>query len=602
MRKFFLLVFIFLLIINTGLFSQELSESELDSRRFFGESLRLLFDGEKYEARAMLNQAMTGEIYITDIPIFWYYAAKLDLQLGMIDRAITALDNALLFSTVNEEANTLLNFIDNMKTFSISRPSTINFVNLEKVSGVDNSSERFFSPVDFEIINSNLYILDSKNHLVFKTDTQFEKWLKLDKNKSFYSIDSDKNLNRVYLSANDGIYYFDSYSSNVKKEIKVNDTFTATNLDRNIENELNVLIEGFPFVIYGVDNAGRLVGYDPYNNQIDLIGYNGEILQRKTFDHDYTFMDGALWLNSLYLLEYESSSIINFNILKNEIEEIIKLPKKTYFSLEVLPNGRILISSVEDGIEILDEENNLHLLSEVIGSFDNDNFRGRIKVENGMFIISDLKNNEIYLQRLEADSHNNLYILNLYGLNYDKNKRKVTLKVKISDVIGQKMEFLTKNIYVMDSGGRVPFNYYRQYSVTENYEYDINDLFQIHVPQINTDSNIITHGELNVELSPEKTIPFILSSSSLFHLVEGKEVNEDLSYLAFMSGGSIIDISQEKYLKDYLDNAYKPIDYLEYDLFPPIIPAINPVSVVLLLQENTLVDTLFYYTEGDSNE
>ncbi|KUK81257.1 MAG: Uncharacterized protein XD96_1219 [Petrotoga mobilis] len=603
MKKALIFLFIYLLLMNFWVFSQELSESELKSRELFSESLQLLFEGEKYEARVKLNQAMSGEIYITDIPKLWYYAAKLDLQLGMIDKAIQDLENSLLFSTVNEETNTLLNFINSIKNFSLSNYATPVFLEISQTAGVKDSFERFYNPVDCEIINSNLYVLDSQNHLIFKTSNYEEAWIRLDEDKNYYSINADENLNRVYLGTDQGIYYFESYSPIVRKEIKTESTIESTVLTSEIENQMEVLTEGFPFVIYDIDNAGRLVGYDPYNNEIKIIGYNGEILQRKKFDHSILFLDGALWHNNLYLIDYASSSVFNFNILKNEVVNTMQLPFKTYISLEVLPWNKILVSSVEDGIEIL-EDGELKPIDDDLNNEIISQFRGKIKIENGVLILSDLESNKVYLERIDSHTESNLYILNLYGLKYSKNDRTVTLKININDISGEKMDFLTKNIYVMDSGGRVPFDHHRTYSISDTYEYEINDLFQVHVPQINTDSKILTHGEINIELTPEKTIPFILSSSSLFHLTNtnGEEVNTNLENLAFMSRGGIIDQNQEEYLKGYLKVSYKPIDYLEYNLFPPIISGINPAGVSLLLEDKTLVDTLFYYTEGDINE
>jgi len=602
MKKAIIPFFIYILLVNVCIFSQELSESELKSRELFSDSLRLLFEGEKYEARVQLSQAISGEIYITDIPKLWYYAAKLDLQLGVIDKAIQDLENSLLFSTVNEESNTLLNFINSIKNFSLSNYSTPVFFEISDTTGVKNSFEKFYHPVDCEIINSNLYVLDSQNHLIFKTSNYEEEWIRLEEDKSYYSINADENLNRLYLGTDQGIYYFESYSPIVRKEVKIDSTIESTVLTKNIENQMQVLTKDFPFIIYDIDNAGRLVGYDPYNNEIKIIGYNGEILQRKKFEHSVTFFDGALWHNNLYLIDYGSSSVFNFDILKNEVVNIIKLPNKTYTSLDVLPWNKILISSVEDGIEILEEDGTLEPLNDSLNDNTLNQFRGKIKIENGVLILSDLDSNKVYLERIDSNTESNLYILNLYGLNYSKSDRKVTLKININDISGEKMDFLTKNIYIMDSGGRVSFNYNRTYSISDTYEYEINQLFEVHIPQINTDSKILTHGQLNLELTPEKTIPFILSSSSLFHLTNEKEVNANLENLAFMSGGGIIDQSQEEYLKNYLKTSYKPIDYVEYNLFPPIISGINPVSSSLLLKDKVLVDTLFYYTEGDINE
>ena len=597
MKKFFLvLILCFLGVVS---FSQELSESELESRKLFSESLDLLFIDKKYEARMKLNEAMTGEIYITDIPKFWYYAAKLDLQLGMVERAIQDLENALLFSVVNEEANTLLNFINNIKDFSYSNYEFPRVYELMNVHGVKNSFERFYDPIDLEVFNSNLYILDPQNHLIFKTNGQDETWIRLDKNKKYYSINSDKNLNRIYVSSNEGIYYFESFSPIIRKEVFIDATVESTSLTREVENELNTLIEGFPFIIYDVDNVGRLIGYDPYANEIKVIGFNGEILQSKKFENNNIFIDGAFWHNSLYLLEYESSSIFHFDILKNEVVKTIDLPEAFYLSIEVLPWDMIMLSSLENGIQLLSKSNEIINMDTELENSNFSDFKGTIKIKNGIVALNDLENNQVILHRIDANSKKDLYILNLYGLIYYDDERKVRGKLNISDISGQKMEFLTKNITVMDAGGRVPFNYIRYYSVSTNYKYEINDFFKIHMPQINTDANIITYGELNKSLSAEDVIPFILSNSSLFYLTETDSINSSLETLAYISGGMVVDKKYEDYLMQYLNDSYKLIDYIEYTLYPPIISDIKSTRITLLLQDKILVDTLFYYTGGD---
>lgn len=604
MKKFVIVIFI--LIFLTMGFSQELSKSELESRKLFAESLSLLFEGNKYEARIKLNEAMSGEIYITDIPRLWYYAAKLDLQLGMVDRALQDLENALLFSTVNEEAKTLKNFIESMKNFSLSNYVAPTFFDLALIPGVKNSFEKFYNPAAVEILNSNLYILDPQNHLIYKTDTTNEKWIRLNKETKYYSLNADKNLNRIYLGSDKGIYYFESYSPNIIKESKKNDeelTKESTYVTSEQEDQIQTLIEGFPFIIYGVDNAGRIIGYDPYNNEIKMIGFNGEILQQKKFDNTQVFLAGALWRNNLYLVEFASSSIFHLDILKNEVVEVIKLPNKTYLSLSCLPWNKLMLTSLEDGIEILEileneSEVELVKISELIKKDNLAESTGRIEIKNGVMSITDYKNNQVVLQRVNSRGKYDLYLLNLYGLNYNDKDRKVTAKVNVIDASGEKMEFVAKNTIIIDMGGRVPYQYIRNYIIPEVYYYDINELFQIHMPQIKTDSNIVTYGEINFELTPEKSIPFILSSSSLFYIVDEKGANEEIENLAYLSGGAIVTKNYEEYLKEYLVSSYKAVDYFEYNLFPPIISGINSTSISLLLEDTLLVDTLYYYTEG----
>lgn len=103
-------------------------------------------------------------------------------------------------------------------------------------------------------------------------------------------------------------------------------------------------------------------------------------------------------------------------------------------------------------------------------------------------------------------------------------------------------------------------------------------------------------------MTPEKSIPFILSSSSLYYLTDRKSINKDIENLAYLSGGAIINDEYESYLNEYLNFSYKVVDYFEYSLFPPIVSGINSTTITLLLEDNLLVDTLFYYTEGIDNE
>ena len=68
-------------------------------------------------------------------------------------------------------------------------------------------------------------------------------------------------MNRLYLGSNKGIYYFESYSPIIRKEKKEIDevlTKESTYTTSEQENQIKALIEGFPFIIYAIDNAGEL--------------------------------------------------------------------------------------------------------------------------------------------------------------------------------------------------------------------------------------------------------------------------------------------------------------------------------------------------------
>ncbi|HOO73839.1 MAG TPA: hypothetical protein PLS66_00970, partial [Tepiditoga sp.] len=256
----------------------------MKSRHLFSDSLDLLFDNNKYEAKLKLNEALSGEVYIEDIPKFLYYSAKLDLQLGQIDKAKESLNNILLFSAFNEDVETLSKFVDSVEEYSLSNFSTPNFINLFNVEGNKETFERFYTVTDSEVLNSGVYILDSQNKLIFKqSNDNSEKWIKLDKKYDYYSLSSDSKLDRIYLGTSEGLMYFNSYGPGISGVAS-----DMTEVESS-EGTPVFLVKGFDFISYGVDSAGRIIGYNPSENSLNIVGFDGSMLQKKTFNYNNMF-------------------------------------------------------------------------------------------------------------------------------------------------------------------------------------------------------------------------------------------------------------------------------------------------------------------------
>lgn len=104
-----------------------------------------------------------------------------------------------------------------------------------------------------------------------------------------------------------------------------------------------------------------------------------------------------------------------------------------------------MLSSIEDGLEILnnshESEVELMKISEYTKDDEFDEFKGRVKIKSGVMIITDYKDNEVTMQRLNSQGKYDLYLLNLYGLNYNESDRKVTAKLNVIDVSGEKWSF-----------------------------------------------------------------------------------------------------------------------------------------------------------------
>ncbi|MCP5454815.1 MAG: hypothetical protein H7A31_02950 [Thermotogae bacterium] len=565
----------------------------MKSRHLFSDSLDLLFDNNKYEAKLKLNEALSGEVYIEDIPKFLYYSAKLDLQLGQIDKAKESLNNILLFSAFNEDVETLSKFVDSVEEYSLSNFSTPNFINLFNVEGNKETFERFYTVTDSEVLNSGVYILDSQNKLIFKqSNDNSEKWIKLDKKYDYYSLSSDSKLDRIYLGTSEGLMYFNSYGPGISGVAS-----DMTEVESS-EGTPVFLVKGFDFISYGVDSAGRIIGYNPSENSLNIVGFDGSMLQKKTFNYNNMFVSGTVWRNYVYLLEYYSKSLYVYNIITNDVEKIIKLPYANYLDIDILPWGYPVLSSIENGIEIYD------LKTEKPEKYDFEDknmnsFRGNIKIKYGIMLMNDSVNFKVYVNRINSKNNFNSLNINLYGLLFRKDDLDLKVRFNITDLSGNNIEYLTKNIYVQDSGGRVAFGYQREFSRGDIYFYDSADsFFETGISQIDNNSFIIVSGNLKKQPEVSQIIPLLMSGSYLFYLSDTGDVNEILKNIIYTSGGSILITKDKDYIEKYLKASYKVIETINYKLYNPIIEGIKQTKIVLEIGDKKLSDTLYYYTEG----
>ncbi|TGG88685.1 hypothetical protein [Geotoga petraea] len=588
-----LLISFSLLFILIGV-SAELSRGEQRSREIFSESLELLFSEQKYEARLKLDEAMSGEVYIEDIPKFWYYAAKLDTQLGRLDRAREDLQNIFLFSGINQEAETLQKFIASLEEFSVSNFSTPTFYEIETQKNIVDSFEKYYTINDSIVFNSNIYTLDSQNKIIYKKSNEEEKWIRLPQNQKFYNMSKDKNLNRIYISSDKGIYFINSYSKNITMETE---SSTPSELDPNIENIVKPLIVDYNLFILDTDKIGRIYAYDPENSNIKVIGYDGTILNEISIPLTSIITAGTVLNNTLYTYDLKTNKIQKYDILKEKFEDELILPENIKpISISVLPWNKPIISTYDGFYEL-----NLETKSYKSFSFDSvdEEFQGLFKVDNGLGIFSDYKNYSVKINRLYHNNIENLYTLNLYGLNFDVETYSVNAKIEITDIHGIKIDMINKNLSVVDSGGRVPFNILKRYSIPniESYE-NLEEFMNYGVAQSETDSFIIIEGYSDVDIGPEEIAPIILSSNRLFFITDELEVDDRIKNFINASGGLTISRKYSDYLKRYVSNSYKPIDFISYKLTPPIISGIKQTSVNYNLPEKILTDSLYYYTEG----
>ncbi|OQY09947.1 MAG: hypothetical protein B6I29_02460 [Marinitoga sp. 4572_148] len=573
------LIIIFLLITSI-VFSQNLTEGEKKARRLFSESLKAFYSGKKYDARLKLEEAMTNQIYLKDVSYFWYFAAKLDLLLGNVEKAKEDLNNILFFSPSNNEAISLLNFINSLNNIGKKIQPQIKLKEIGRIQNIINGNEKFYVVNDFVIINSIAYMLDIENDLIYYTnlDNTLEGWIKLkniiDEKFIPFNIYYDQRTDYFYISGNTGLYVAKNFSQ--QKVYKFDKINKSSNL-----------------LLMALDKIGRFWTYNAKNNSIYLLDFTGKLVKEIALDDRCIITSGSLSENNLYLLDIKNKQILIFSLETENITKIIPLKNK-HMPLQIiaLPYDVFLVTYIEDGVYA-------YLNNEVIKLFE---FPYLLKYNNGVLMKFDYSKYEMILDQIEFVSDIIPYYVFIYSIDFDVSNMKITLKVNTISPGDNYIDFIDKKIYVTDSEGRYAFNYKKDLKKTQIYRFDnMEYLFLEMLPLLNNDSVIILNDKENYNfekyISVKNIVPLMFSNISLF-VVSDKTIDESIKSLIHLTRGEIIPEKYYEIFENYIKRNYKVIQSMNYRIFPPIAPGIRPVKIYLQTDNKLINDTLYYYSEG----
>ncbi|GAB6189580.1 hypothetical protein JCM30566_13200 [Marinitoga arctica] len=573
------LLIIFILL-SSILFSQNLTEGEKEARKLFSESLKDFYSGKKYDSRLKLEEAMTNEVYLKDMPYFWYFAAKLDLLLGNVEKAKEDLNNILFFTPSNNEAISLLNFINSLSNIGKKIQPQIKLKEIGKVKNVVNSNEKFYIANDFIIINSIIYILDIENKLIYYTDLNntFENWIKLNNviNENFipFNIYYDERTDYFYISGNTGLYVMKNFSQQ-----------KTYNFDKINENSNLLLIK--------LDKIGRFWTYNAKNNSIYLLDFNGNLLDEFALNNNYIITSGSFSEDNLYLLDIKNKQVVIFSIENENVYKIIPL-KNDHLPLEVvsLPYEAFLVTYMNDGTYLYQNNNEMKLFE----------FPYLMKYKNGVLMKFDYSKYEIIIDHIEFISDIIPYYMFIYYINFDVATMKINLKVNTISPGNNYIDFIDKKIYITDSQGRYAFNFNKLLQKPNIYNFDnMEYLFFEMLPLLNNDSIVILNDKDNNNfkkyISIKNIVPLMFSNISLF-IVSDKIVDESIKSLIRLTRGGIVPVKYYSIFENYIKINYKIVQNIDYQIFPPIAPGIRPVKIFLQTGSKIINDTLYYYSDG----
>ncbi|KAF2956507.1 hypothetical protein [Marinitoga sp. 38H-ov] len=576
-RNFIILLFIFIISVS---FSQNLTESEKMARKLFSESLDSFFSGKRYDAKLKLEEAMSNQIYLNDIPYFWYYAAKLDLLLGNINRAKEDLNNILFFSPNNSEAISLLNFIDSLKKIKFNINPEIKIKEIGRIKNIVDSNEKFFIGNDFLIINEYIYILDIENDLIYYTNLENseENWIRFEsiKEETFkpFNMYYDIRTDNFYLSGNSGLYIIRNFSNQQDFRFE------------KLNNFSNLLLVNF-------DRVGRFWTYSASNNSILVFDINGKLIEEKKLEEKYVITHGSFVNDELSLLDIKNKQILVFSTWNLEIEKIIPLENEHYpINIISLPYNAYIISYMNDGVYLY--QNNL-----ITKIFD---FPYLIKYDKGILMKFDYNKYELVLDQIEYLTDIMNYYVFLYSIDFNVAKKQINLKINTVSPEDNFINYIRKKIYITDTEGRYAFNYYMSYKKPKIMKfYNMEYLFLEMLPLIESESIIILKDDENFNyekyINITNIMPLLVTNTTLY-IITDKDLNDEIKHLIQLTGGDIIQTKYINVFENYIKNSYKIIQNISYNLFAPIAPGIRPVKINLQLDSKIISDTMYYYSEG----
>ncbi|KLO24937.1 hypothetical protein X274_01475 [Marinitoga sp. 1155] len=550
------------------------------ARRLFSESLNSFFSGKKYEARLKLEEAMSNQIYLRDVPYFWYFAAKLDLLLGNIEKAKEDLNNILFFSPSNTEAISLLNFINSLNNIEKIISPEIKIKEFKQIKNIINANEKYFMANDFLIVNSYIYLLDIQNKLIYYTnlDNSYENWIKFENaiGKDFIPLNIyyDERTDYFYVSGNTGLYVIKNFS--LQKKFYFEKISKYDNL-----------------LLIGLDKVGRFWTYYAKNNSILILDYYGNLLEKIALDNNYIITNGSFSEEDINLIDIKNKQVLVFSTYSKKIESIIPL-KNSHKPLNIvsLPYNIFLISFMNDGTY-------LYQNGKFIKLFD---FSYLLNYNNGILMKFDYSSYKLILDQVDFVGDIVPYHVFLYGIDFDVPKMMINLKISTISPGSNFINFINRKIYITDSEGRYAFDYNKKLEKPRIYNFDnMEYLFLEMIPLLKNDSIIILNDTENTNyekyINITNIIPFLFTNISLY-LVSDKIIDKKFRYLINLTGGYLIPEEYLMTFENYIKINKKIIQNITYKIYPPIAPGIRPVKIYLQIDSKIMSDTMYYYSEG----
>ena len=527
---------VLLLILTVCAFSGIVTEEQ--ARDFFSDALQSWYEGDVSHAREMMERALSGLVYVGDIPEFWYLTAKIEIETGLVEKAREDLKTILVVSPGRSEVVSLLKEIDWLTNETrIPTPTFSNTV--FKYNGFVNGIEWFYSPVDVKFHEDSLYIADKANKRIVRIkDGQYSS-MKLSFEPDSIAFSNDGNL--VALGEGKLVHLY--------------------------EDGEDILSEGFSSgILAGFDRNGYLWGAD-----IDRIffydGNNVNIIPMKNF---MIITDIELSPSGIWVLNAAKDELILID--KDTFEEKERLPAYGSWCFETTLDGKPVV--ISEGYVCLVTKSGLSRL------FKTPDGTMNVEYSYPFFAFLNWKDHCVDVHIAKGTEP---LIVKVDRIEMKQDS--VELTVRFEDVFGNILQFVHNFVSVREGGGPVFISlepsYRRLSKISTTQEYFLAQqlssiprgrgyavVFESIDDRAWKRSTLVTLREKGIRIFTKES-PF--------------------SEVAFLSGGST-NINDNK---EFLELTWK----IMFKRKRPAPSDIVPVAVELKMPEGVYSDTI-YYTKG----
>ena len=282
---------------------------EETARDYFSKALEFAYSGDFKSAFEYSKKAMSGRIYVQELPYFWYLRGRLGIINGYVDKSLEELKNYTSLVR-NDDIQNLMQKVDYYRKLDLSPSKNFIMSYIDSVKGSVKDIEYFQTPTSLAVYGDEFVLLDSKNkRLAYFKNNKLLKIKKISRDIKQIAFDRNGNL---YLLGSKSLY--NEQGLELMNDLQV--PFIAGS-----DREGNLIIVDFD----------RVIKYNTFSNKPVIQGIGQRLFA----------LDAEITVDKLYVLDALKQKILVFRIDTLEKIQEITLPEKVW-SFEVTPYGDII--------------------------------------------------------------------------------------------------------------------------------------------------------------------------------------------------------------------------------------------------------------------